>query len=461
MKDTLSKTSPVETHKKNEEKNKINEEERALNFWKTRLEGETRIKTPQNPQCAFAIVIPVYDEKPERLLRQIESLRNQQGIDSSAFEIIYIVNNDVPDGTEKSEKVIAANRAVLDVLNNVQGLSVFVIDKSSPGKEIKGCNTGKARNRGLAEASLRFHENKKDGILIQSDADSYFKDPDYLKKVKDILEQNSEVLGIAGGFTYEFDPDTSDSKEVELLKAKADRFILLKEWESMIEFLQDPASQAFFQDDSFFGANMISRSFETAVVGGWDDVNAGGNDNFATNLKTLLVNRGQGGKGVLEMKKELLVVTALRESDRTGNSLKKYLEQIDLEKPLEGSSPLVSEISEVKQKILEDMEINLHNPERLRKALSDSDGNLLCGEEGLQELIAYLSTRPKLDLTEPFFATWKQKYLNIIQATYGRLYPKIPITDDAIRKLELQVLQHPNGKEFIDNMRTRFLAKSL
>ena len=427
-------------------------EEKARLFWETRLKDGERIKAPQNPQCKFAIVVPVYNEKPERILKQIESLRTQQGMDSSDFEVIYVVGNDVPDGTARSQEVIAANQAVLEMLKTFQGVNVFGVDKSSPGKEVKESNVGKVRNRGIAEASIRFHENGKDGILIQTDADSYFEDPDYLKKVGEVLRQNPEATGIAGGFVFEFDPDTTDHAEIEILRAKVTKFKLLKEWEYMIEFLQDPASQSFFQNDSFVGPNIITRSFETAVVGGLDDVSLGEADNLAKKLKNLATNQGRSGQAVLGMKKELLIITALRESERTGGSFKAAFDEIDLEKPLMGPIPFAPKPADVRKRILEQIEANLHNPDGLKKVLINHEGDLLCGEEGFQELVVYLATRKKLDITEPFLVAWQQKYFAPLQAIF---YPKIPITNEAMTELESKVLQHPDGKKFIDSMRAR------
>lgn len=427
-------------------------EEKAKLFWEARLQDGGRIKIPQNPRCKFAIVVPVYNEKPERILKQIESLRSQQGIDPSDFEVIYVVGNDIPDGTTKLKEIVEANQVVLEMLKTLQGVNVFAIDKSSPGREIKEANVGKTRNRGIAEASIRFHENGKDGILIQTDADSYFEDPNYLRKVAEVLRQNPEAIGIAGGFVFEFDPDTSDPAEIELLRAKVTKFKLLKEWEYMIEFLQDPASQAFFQNDSFVGPNIISKSFETAVVGGLDDVSLGEADNLAKKLRNLATDQGHSGEAVLGMKKELLVVTALRESDRTGGSFKAAFDEIDLEKPLMGSVPSAPRPSEVRKKILEQIEANLHNPDELRKVFVNHQGNFLCDEEGFQELVAYLATRQKLDITEPFLVAWQQKYFFPLQAIF---YPKTLITSETMRELESKVLQHPDGRKFIDNMRAR------
>jgi hypothetical protein len=35
---------------------------------------------------------------------------------------------------------------------------------------------------------------------------------------------------------------------------------------------------------------------------------------------------------------------------------------------------------------------------------------------------------------------------------YDKLYPKVPITPEALRELEGQVIQRPGGEKFIDDM---------
>jgi hypothetical protein len=76
---------------------------------------------------------------------------------------------------------------------------------------------------------------------------------------------------------------------------------------------------------------MISKSFETAVIGGLHDIALGEDPQFGEDL-TEYAKHNDGS--VVGMKDELEVVTALRDSDRTGSSVKKILDSIDLSKPL-------------------------------------------------------------------------------------------------------------------------------
>ncbi|MCX6779436.1 MAG: glycosyltransferase, partial [Candidatus Magasanikbacteria bacterium] len=67
---------------------------RAEEYWKQALDGETRIEAPMDPNCEISIVVPAFNEDPERVMRQIESLKKQKDITHGLFEVIYVVNND-------------------------------------------------------------------------------------------------------------------------------------------------------------------------------------------------------------------------------------------------------------------------------------------------------------------------------------------------------------------------------
>lgn len=312
--------------------------EHAENYWHSRLETEHRIETSQNAECIFSIVIPVYNEKKDRIKKQIDSLRSQS-LDSKFFEIIYVVNNGVIDEESDKADVLAQNKSVIDFINSITDFPVYVVDKSSKGNEIPDCNVGKARNRGVAEASLRFNESGKNGILIQTDADSYFEDLDYLAKIRSTFQESPDVIGIAGGLIFEFDPDTDIQEKRIELEEKVRRFILIKKFGILSKFLKKGKLYSPFNDNTFSGANMISKSFETAVIGGLVDESSGEDPQFS---KDLIKYGEQNNKKVIGMKDELRVVTALRDSDRTPSSFKKVFDNIDLSKQLEIDGQIVT-----------------------------------------------------------------------------------------------------------------------
>lgn len=433
----------------------MTEQERAQHFWETRLQNEVRIEAPQNPKCEFAIVIPVYNESPERILKQIESLKSQQDIDPAQFEIIYVVNNDLPSENPKSTAVIEANQKVIETLRGVSGLNIFVVDKSSSGNEIERCNVGKARNRGVAEASLRFYENGKNGILIQTDADTYFEDKNYLSKLKSITTENPDVVGIAGGLIFEFNPDASNEEEIAELRKKVARFVLERKWDMLVQFLRDPESSIPVGTKNFSGANMISRSYESAVVGGLIDANAGEDPQFGEDLEAYGAGRGQK---VIGAKNDLLVVTALRESDRTASSFKKDFDQIDLEKPFMVSDPFVSEtLPEFRDKIKSILEKSVFDQSELRSLLTNERGALIVSEPSFTELVGYVKENGVIE-GDTFYRQWISKNFgtgfNLIQQLYDARHPQISLNEENYQKLVEIVGQQPKGRELIDNLDT-------
>ncbi len=305
------------------------DQEKANEYWESKLSGERRIDRPQHPNCKFCIVVPVYNERLDRITRQIDSLRSQKGVNTDSFEVIYVVNNGVLGEDEKAEVVKRNNQAVLHFLSEIEDENIFVIDKSSPGNEIADCNVGRARNRGVAEASRRFFENNKNGIIVQTDADTYFEDEEYLLNLG-VATQDDSVIGIAGGIQFEFSPDTEDLDKIRILKEKVKRFVLLKKWDILKRFVLKPNNVPSTANDTFSGAHMISRSFESAVIGGLADLPKGEDPKFGNDLKKYAESNS---KKVVGLKSELKVVTALRESNRTPSGFWKHFEEIDVNQP--------------------------------------------------------------------------------------------------------------------------------
>lgn len=156
--------------------------------------------------------MPVCDESVRRIEKQLASIRAQT-VPATHYEVIYVVNNR-PDATDtRTKAALALNQSLLKYLEGVTDVPVYAIDKSSVGQEIKDCNVGKSRNRGVAEATRRFYENGKNGIIIQTDADTYFENTDYLATVMAAFETAPDVVGMAGGLVFEFSADTLDGAE--------------------------------------------------------------------------------------------------------------------------------------------------------------------------------------------------------------------------------------------------------
>lgn len=305
----------------------------ACQFWTNRLRGQTLIPTQQHPSCGIAIVVPVRNERFSRLERQIRSLQEQEGILEEEYEILYVINNGRPDTDDPT--AIANNQLLIRQLAEVKAPNLFVIDSSSPGREIPECNVGRARNRGIAEASLRFFRSGRNGILLQTDADSYFEDPSYLFRLKQAMTEESDVVGIAGGMVFEFSPDTDDPEAVAAMKERLALLELVQRWEYLEHWLHRILSgQGHDLTLHFSGANMISRSLETACIGGLPDLPAGEDPAFG---EALMNYAREHRRRILDGRDDWMVVTAARESFRTPSSFGRAFANLDPKHPPSGT----------------------------------------------------------------------------------------------------------------------------
>ena len=60
-----------------ENKEGLTELERAKKYWDEALSLENKIEVRQNVQCKICIVVPIFNERLERIKKQIESIKNQ------------------------------------------------------------------------------------------------------------------------------------------------------------------------------------------------------------------------------------------------------------------------------------------------------------------------------------------------------------------------------------------------
>jgi len=416
--------------------------QRANLFWKMALKDEHRLISPQHPGCEFAIVVPVYNEKKERIIRQIDSLRRQKEIDPEKFEVIYIVNNGPANESGESLRAIDLNKEVIEALISIRDLNVFVIDKCTPGNEIEACNVGKARNRGTAEASLRFFENSRNGFLIHTDADSYFEDVFYFKNLISILKERVDTIGLAGGLIWEFNPDGNNIQDKHELYKKTKQLVLRKKWEVLYGFLtgvERYTNKSY--KTAFWGGHMISRSYESAVIGGFFDGNAVEDEVFGLELEYHAAGRGLKLAGV---KDRLFLVTALRESTRTDGSIGRLYDDIFLGKPRLVPDPLASEtVLQFRERVKRILSARFFDLNDLRKILTDPTGNLVIREsvfDDLAELFKPHMQRNAKPVEDIDFIT---------DVLYNILYPKITMAEEYYNKMVKKVSEDPDGAELL------------
>ncbi|MFA7308936.1 MAG: glycosyltransferase family A protein [Patescibacteria group bacterium] len=343
--------------------------ERALDFFENELTGEKLIPTPQKKECEIACVVPVYNEDKERVIKQLESFIGQKNISKDQFEAIYIINNDPnsPDEVKRKNKEILglpiwrnrqANEDGLDeetknkYADIREHLNLFAIDKSTEGNATPDNNVGRARNRGLAEASYRFYNQDKNGIVFQTDADSYLEDPEFFSNIIKEFKNTPDAIGIVGGLEHAIDFDEKDPVKLAELRKKLDIFALERKYTSLRKFkdklddnqeerLKIPQNEenenAMLIKTPYSGANMISRSLESAVVQGFPDISAGEDPAFSERLYKLTESRNKimiDRKEEKDKEKQFNVTTVMRESDRTPSGFGRIFENIKLDEAI-------------------------------------------------------------------------------------------------------------------------------
>jgi hypothetical protein len=274
----------------------------------------------QDPSCKLAILVPIFDEEERTIARLLDSLTRQREVAPPEFEVICLVNNDLP-GTMKYEEVYGANQEVLRIcrLTDPRGEQrITVLDCSSPGKEIAGCNVGEARNRLVHAATRRFRRNGHNGVLLHVDADVYFNDALFLRKAIDLFD-DPDVIGVAGGKWREAFVSDYPEYEPELLRAALKQIGLAKQCVELSNYLSgEPVLQAFG------GSNMLSRCYESVAVGGIRGLEVDEDKEFGRRMWRYAE---ENGRKILVKKTQLKVVASLRISERTGSSFKGEVEK--------------------------------------------------------------------------------------------------------------------------------------
>ena len=265
--------------------------------------SEDRIAEPMDKACEVCVVIPAFCER-DYILKTLLSLASQRNVNPAQYEVIIVVNN--PPKPHKEEldqkedifvrniesyqKAFKNNQETLDLIKYInnediklklnageediirkireQELKVYAIDKSSQGKELNEGeqNVGGARNRGAAEAVMRFYKHiKKDGIIAFTDADVQV-DENYIYNLIHAFRERPNLLGLRGRIEDQLENPWDQQQMKDFLYG---RTMCLYYWLLNGIFLADfSSSKSGTGTISFSGANMSSRAFVIAVVGG-------------------------------------------------------------------------------------------------------------------------------------------------------------------------------------------------
>ncbi len=188
--------------------------------------------------CKLAVIIPIFDETPGMLLRPLQSLVRQKGVEFQDFEAVFAINNAKADAVNKSPAFFA-NQQTIKILNYLSGqssvafpieaekfrvdleeirdsgLQIRVIDKSTEAKAEIQNTVGLARNFAGNEVCRSFLTQtavKENGILVSTDCDCRFSE-NYVSGIINSFA-NYQLISLSGSLELEADPAQTFGSDV-------------------------------------------------------------------------------------------------------------------------------------------------------------------------------------------------------------------------------------------------------
>jgi hypothetical protein len=347
--------------------------------------------------------------------RPIESLLRQKGVQPEEMEVIIVVNNsEVPPKAKKKgtpeqnaerkslwSQWVVENQEVLRIARALRGddvsiplsprereliseiqerkFKIHIIDKASAGHVLPdgAQHVGGARNRGVAEVVERFLSIEKNGLIVQTDADTALADY-YIAGAIGYFEQHPDVVGVGGYIETEPIGNAPKEHQTHFFVTAARKYRALVQ-------CAITGSANIIKGGGFSGANMISRAFETAMVGGVPEIEEREDKDFRERLDTI---------GRTTRVPELLARPADRISLRTGGLTKSHggmryhqAREIATSGQLDVRSLETAEvIAAMKEKTRALLEAG--SSAKLIHAALTLDGNALASHEEVQGLIA-------------------------------------------------------------------------
>lgn len=411
----------------------------------------------QKPNTEICIVIPVFNEDSSRIITQLKGFINQINFHHDLFELIYVINNkplaNKSYAYQNNQKLLGLLRQnpkykndpqFYEFKNYLKKLNVFVIDLSSKGKSSVRNNVGFARNIGVIEACYRFYSNRKNGLIIQTDADSYLTDFNYFYKVINIFKSNPKAVGASGGLKLIYNPDLKDADNKEYDKL-VKQVLLSKKMDYYISFLKKK-STSLLDSKNMFGAHMISKSVETFKIGGVKEMSSGEDFDFGHRLYKYSI---QNKKVLLNLKTALYFNVSLRPSDRTGSNIKLHFKN----KPKFTKNPFAPKFKYYSKYLSKRIYTKYKDPLFITNLFTNNKGRLALSKQAIKELCGFLYSCNTLNLKDPFFDLWKNKYLpknvEISEFIHSIKYP--PLTyEEIVDKAKKKILKKSGGKELID-----------
>jgi glycosyltransferase involved in cell wall biosynthesis len=313
------------------------------------LAGQELITVPQSSDCELTVVTPAYNESPRRLITQLLSLLRQDW--SDRIESIVVVNNGPDDGTPEWRAAFERNQEVLrlPIFRNTsggmtgdsvtqqirEGLAVYAIDLSSPGRWTPGNNVGRARQRGLAEAAWRFAQRGRNGVIVHTDCDCRYDDNSFVERVLWLFKFYPDLVCIAGDYSNEL--VTDDPEAPHGLPDLVRQYKLICRYRGLYDAITKGITTGKRRIMTL-GRCIIHRAFEGIAVGGFPPANLAEDVVFGEALEQYATKHGlrfEDGR-----RWSLGPISALRLSTRTGND---NLSQRLAEASPDGGPPIVDD----------------------------------------------------------------------------------------------------------------------
>lgn|GEM_PF-2105835 len=300
--------------------------------------GASLIDAPLHKGCRLAVIVPVYREPVFRVVNLLLSLARQRDIFSGEIEVLCVINQGPQDGSEAWKRAQQMNQLILDLplwrnrdgfgshlrfpsevldacAEIFQMLPVYSIEFTTSGEHL----IGEVLNRGLAESVVRFDRIGSNGIMNVIGADSIADDPDYLAKAIRCFEQDRRIVAANAGVRMVFDPDTPNEAERIALATQMEQYLRMRRAGILQRYL-DGVDTRLMPSDAF--VNVLARTSDAASWGGYPDWKQNEDSMFGYRAKRYAKSNNKLVKNATH---DFSLTVALRDSDRTGASLKPRL----------------------------------------------------------------------------------------------------------------------------------------
>lgn len=386
---------------------------------------------PLSERCVLSIVIPAYDEHVSRIKAQVKAF-NEQTINAELCELVYVVNNGKRAGV--SPEVLKKNDAVLAYLKKAKSnMRIVVLDRSSAGHELAVGNVGHARNYGVNVVAHRYLLQNRDGILLQSDADTLPTKKTFLRTMlKDYIKTG--CIGASGGVRFILSMDSMNAKDRHFFKAHLPQFNMFAQWGYLIRALHSKNPQLAVTPTRFSGANMSSLAVAAICAGGVPPLPKAVDVVFGNQLEDYAKKRHAL---ILPRRDQWIMKTSFRESTRTGSGFGPLFSTMrknngyPLVAPIDAPpfDPFLKKMLRVQKK-----------KNTLLQAFAKAGMTLTDEEAKIVSTFKPTSKRPK-----------RLAFEKLVHRLFRLKYPLVPLSTANYKKLKALVNKKPKQRAYAEN----------